>query len=76
MFIMENNSEVARILQKIALEYAAAEQGFSGYAQVSRHDFIQAKDHAIHLYREKLIELIEDKDQATELVVKTIWPHL
>ena len=74
MLIVENTSEVASILQKIALEYAAMEQGLSGYAQVARHDFIQARDHTIHLYREKLIELVEDKDQATELVAKTIWP--
>jgi hypothetical protein len=75
MMNTENGSEVARLLSQIDMEYTAAVHGLVGYTQVTRHDFISARNRNIDACRRQLVPLVGDQ-QATELVVQTIWPEL
>lgn len=75
MMNTENGSEVARLLSQIDMEYTAARRGLAGYTQVTRHDFISARNRNIDACRRRLIPLVGDK-RATELVAQTIWPEL
>src|SRR2546421_2915247 len=70
----ENRSEVARLLSQINAEYEAASLGLNGTAQVTRHDFISARDRNIDACRKQLIPLVGEK-KATQLVAHTIWPE-
>jgi hypothetical protein len=40
---MEQQSEVAQLLEKIRAEYEAAQNGLTGLAQTARHSFISAR---------------------------------
>lgn len=53
---MGNQSEVARLIQQIDAEYYSAQWGLSGYAEVARHEVINAK-------YERLGELVEQLGQ-------------
>lgn len=65
-----NESDVRRLLQRIDLEYQAAQLGLSGIALgTSMHAFISARLEGIGHAREQLVELVGDPDEATRLVV-------
>lgn len=63
-----NQSEVARLIQQIDAEYCSAQWGLSGYAEVARHEVINAK-------YERLGELVEQlgehvgEDEAMEALI-------
>lgn len=57
----ENKSEVARLMRQIEMEYEAARQGLSGYAQVARHDFITARMENIGEHHVALQQLIGEQ---------------
>ena len=66
-------SEVARIRQQIAAEYAAACRGLEGPAIISRHEFIAARmDNMGRSYNE-LAKLLGEQE-AIKAVAETIWP--
>jgi len=69
----DNVSEVARIRQQIAEEYAAARRGLEGPAIISRHEFIATRmDNMGRSYHE-LSELLGEQE-AIKVVAETIWP--
>lgn len=69
----DSGSEVARIRQQIAEEYAAARRGLEGPAITSRHEFIAARMDAMgHSYNE-LVDILGEQE-AIRLVAETIWP--
>jgi hypothetical protein len=71
--MMNNQSEVAQLRQKIQAEYEASRQGLSGFASgAARHDFIQSKTETIGRYHEQLVELI-GPEQAISIIANTIW---
>lgn len=57
----ENKSEVARLMRQIQMEYEAAQQGLSGLAAVSRHDFITARMENIGEHHVALQQLIGEQ---------------
>ena len=68
----ENQSEVARLLQRIKDEYEAAKCGLTGLALgTAQHAFITAKMENIEVARENL-EKIVGPDEAIRLVVDQI----
>ena len=65
-----NESDVRRLLQRIDLEYQAAQLGLSGLAQgVSMHTFISKRMEGIEDARQELVGLVGSEDEATRLVV-------
>lgn len=66
-----NQSEVARLLAQIDTEYQAARNGLSGLAQVTRHDFINARVENMEIARQELENLV-GLEKATELVVERV----
>lgn len=52
----ENQSEVARLLRQIEMEYDAGRQALNGYASVSHHDFITRKMENMHTIYKQLAE--------------------
>lgn len=62
--MQENKSEVARLLQRIDLEYEAAQRGLTGVAMVARHKFITARMEAIGRYHSALQELVGEQEAA------------
>lgn len=68
----ENKSEVARLRERLELEYQAAEWGLHGFAAgVSRHEFITAKMERMGDYHQQLAQLI-GTDEATRMLVEII----
>ena len=62
-------SEVARFRQQQALQEQAAQQGLSGLAVVSRHDFIEAR---MERGAERLLHLIkEGKHEEVKRLMET-----
>ena len=65
-------SEVARLMQQISAEYAAAKAGLCGLALgTAQHTFITTRLENIGRYQEQLGVLV-GKEQAVKLVVETI----
>jgi hypothetical protein len=63
-----NKSEVARLKQQIAEEYAAAQAGLSGLAVgVARHQFITARMERIQAYHRNL-QLLVGEQEAMQVV--------
>lgn len=64
-----NQSEVARLMQQITLEYEAAERGLNGLTQgTAMHAFINAKQERIGACHEALQQIV-GKAEAITLVV-------
>ena len=63
-----NESEVARLLHQIDLEYQATQRGLTGLAAgTAKHAFITARMENIGVYHEQLASYV-GKVQATQLV--------
>ncbi len=62
------NSEVARLLQQIDMEYEAAQRGLEGMAITARHDFITARMENIAQHHRSLAQLI-DIDEVRALIL-------
>ncbi len=73
--MLENHSEVARLLQQIALEYEAAQRGLVGPAIVANHESITRRMENIEAYREQLAQHV-GIERATQLVVEAAEQHL
>jgi len=69
----ESGSEVARIRQQIAEEYAAARLGLEGTAITARHEFIAARMDAMGHSYDELVDILGEQE-AIRLVAETIWP--
>ena len=68
----ENKSEVARLRQKFADEYLAAQHGLTGLAAGSaRHKFITRKMENMGLCQKELAKLVGDQ-AATKLLAETL----
>ena len=66
----EQKSEVAQLLQKISLEYEAAERGLTGLSAGStKHSFITARLEQIGAYQEQLASIVGEI-QATQLIIE------
>jgi hypothetical protein len=66
-----NESNVARLLQEIDLNYQAAALGLSGIALgTSMHQFITARMERIEDARQELVNLVGDEEQANKLVIE------
>lgn len=67
-----NNSEVARIMRQITLEYEAAQRGLTGLAYgTAQHAFITAKMESMVTMQESLSEIVGSKE-AIKLVVRAL----
>ncbi|MEO8970939.1 MAG: hypothetical protein ABI406_04970 [Ktedonobacteraceae bacterium] len=67
--MQSNQSEVARLMQQITLEYEAAGRGLNGLAQgTALHTFINAKQERIGACHEALQQIV-GKAEAIKLVV-------
>ena len=67
-----NNSEVARIMRQITLEYEAAQRGLTGVAYgTAQHAFITAKLESMVTMQESLSEIVGPKE-AIKLVVQAL----
>ena len=62
-------SEVARLLQQIREEEAAARRGLEGYATVSQHAFITARMETVEHCVEQLIAVTGSQEAAMHLIV-------
>ena len=66
----EQKSEVAQLLQRIGLEYEAAERGLTGLSAGStKHSFIIARLEQIQVYHEQLASLVGET-RAAQLVIE------
>ncbi len=66
--MMEQGSEVARLMRQIELEYEAAQRGLYGFAAgAAKHQFITARMENIGRYHEKMIELVGEKEAVKAL---------
>jgi hypothetical protein len=66
-----NQSEVARILEQISLEYEAAHRGIYGFAcGAAKHEFITARMENMGNLHSKLQEIVGDS--AIEMVADTL----
>jgi len=68
---MENQSEVARLLQQIRLSYESAQSALHGPAIVSRHEFITKHMENMEESRVTLVGII-GSDEAIKLVTETL----
>ena len=60
-----NQSEIARLRQKYAEEYEAAQRGLSGFAtNVSRHQFITKKMENMERCQTQLAKLVGEREAA------------
>jgi hypothetical protein len=65
-----NESEIARLMAEIDLQYQAAQYALSGQAVgIAQHQFITARLERIESARQELVELTGDEDQANQLVI-------
>jgi hypothetical protein len=70
VFMQEQKSEVAQLLQRISLEYEAATRGLTGLSAGSaKHSFITTRLEQIGVYHEQLVSLVGEV-QATQLVIE------
>ena len=67
----EHLSEIARLKHQIELEYIAATQGLQGYAQISRHDFIETRMNNMRACHQQLASLV-GADEAIKMIVEVI----
>ena len=68
----ENQSEVARLLERIGLEYEAAQRALNGLAcGTSKHEFITSKMERIGDCHTSLKRLVGE-DEATRLMADTL----
>ena len=68
----ENHSEIARLRQRIAEEYEAAQRGLTGFAQGSaKHEFITVRTEHIGVCHQALKDLVGE-GEATRMMVETI----
>ncbi len=66
-----NQSEVARILEQISLEYEAAQRGLCGFAYgAAKHEFITARMENMGNLHSKLQDIVGDS--AIALVAETL----
>ena len=66
--MMEQGSEVARLMRQIELEYEAAQRGLYGFAAgAAKHQFITARMENIGRYHEKMKELVGEKEAVKAL---------
>ena len=66
-----NQSEVARILEEISLEYEAAQRGLYGFAYgAAKHEFITARMENMGNLHSKLQDIVGES--AIELVAETL----
>lgn len=66
-----NQSDVARLLKTIDLEYQAAHLALEGVALgTSMHQFITARLERIEGARKELVNLVGDPDKANKLVIE------
>ena len=69
--MLENNSEVARLLSQIRAEFEAAQRGMHGLSQgISQHKFITTRMENMHKLQEELQVLAGDETMM--LVVSTL----
>ena len=68
----ENKSEVANLLQQIQTEYDAAQLGLAGYAQVSPHAFIEARERTIDTLHGQLATLVGN-EEATAIIFRQVY---
>ena len=68
---MENNSEVAQLLEHIRLSCEAAKRGMEGTAITARHDFISKRMEDIQAAHQQLQTMVGE-NEATRLVVETL----
>ncbi len=67
-----NNSEVARIMRQITLEYEAAQRGLTGLAYgTAHHAFITAKLESMVNMQESLSDIVGSQE-AIKLVVQAL----
>jgi len=63
-----HQSEVAALLERIRLEYEAAQRGLTGLSYgEAQHDFIAANTH------KELAALVGDEQEAIRLIAGVIW---
>jgi len=63
-----HQSEVAALLERIRLEYEAAQRGLTGLScGEAQHDFIAANTH------KELAALVGDEQEAIQLIAGVIW---
>ena len=63
-----HQSEVAALLERIRLEYEAAQHGLMGLSRgEAQHDFIAANTH------KELAALVGDEQEAIQLIAEVIW---
>ena len=68
----ENHSEIARLRQRIADEYLAAQRGLTGLSFGSaKHTFITARLEQIGTYHEALKDLVGESE-ATRIMTETL----
>jgi hypothetical protein len=65
---MENQSEVARLLQRIEAEYEATKRGLEGYAITARHEFITTRMERMAAHHVALINLVGESEAARILI--------
>ena len=68
---MENQSEVARLLEQIRLSYEAAKLGMQGVAITAPHEFITKRMENMQ-QAHAVLEGIVGSDEAVKLVVETL----
>ncbi len=67
---MKQQSEVAQLMQQIALETQAMQLAMTGPAIVAKHAIITHRYDTIGQYREQLVLLVGEK-MATDLMIET-----
>lgn len=66
-----NKSEVARLLERIELEYEAAQRALTDYACVAPHEFITARMEQMGQCHETLQQLVGEQE-AIKLLVQVL----
>lgn len=68
---MQNQSEVARLIQQLNAECEAARRAMHGYAETARHEAITRRMERMGALHEELREIVGD-EEATEVLVKAM----
>jgi len=72
LFMSENKSEVARVLEQIELEFQSAQWGLTGLAfGTARHEFITNKMERMGKLHEKLQTTVGE-EEAVKLLAETL----
>ncbi|HET9918850.1 MAG TPA: hypothetical protein VFQ30_03330 [Ktedonobacteraceae bacterium] len=69
--MQEHKSEIARLRERIELEYQAAQRGLTGYACVSQHEFITARMENMSQCHEELKALVGPQE-AIRMLAETL----